>query len=98
MRKKEVFEYDVDWDKISTDKTGNFIIPLHSSELFLDLPLYNSRLDEEKILNIILNTIKIREYSMQVVLCLSDKKDRDSNIATLNLFDKYLNTEPFDIF
>lgn len=59
------------------------------SELFLDLPLYNSRLDEEKILNIILNTIKIREYSMQVVLCLSDKKDRDSNIATLNLFDKY---------
>lgn len=36
-RNKELFKYDVDWDKITTDKDGNFLIQLYDSDLFLDL-------------------------------------------------------------
>lgn len=59
------------------------------SELFLDLPLYNNRIDEEKLLKIILDTIKDRNFNMNVVLCLSDKKTKEENLATIAIAEKY---------
>ena len=59
------------------------------AELFLDLPLYNKRLNEEKTLEIILNIINKRQYNMNVVLVLSSDKEKDDNLKTLNLFEKY---------
>lgn len=58
-------------------------------ELFLDLPLYNKKIDEEKVLNIILEVIKKREFNLQVVLCLSSNNTKEENTSTLNLLDKY---------
>lgn len=60
-------------------------------ELFLDLPLYNKRIDEEKLLNIILDVIKSRNYNLQVVLLLSSEKEKEDNLRTLEIFEKYYN-------
>lgn len=59
------------------------------AELFLDLPLYNKRLNEEKTLETILNVVKERNYNLNVVLVLSSDKEKDDNLKTLNLFEKY---------
>ena len=59
------------------------------AELFLDLPLYNKRLNEEKTLETILNVINVRQYNMNVVLVLSSDKEKEENLKTLNLFEKY---------
>ena len=40
-------------------------------ELFLDLPLYNHRIDEEKLLELVLSVIKERNVNLEVVLVLS---------------------------
>ncbi len=58
-------------------------------ELFLDLPLYNNKIDEEKLLSIILDVIKIRNYNLQVVLVLSSEREKADNLHTLEIFDKY---------
>ena len=59
------------------------------AELFLDLPLYNKRLNEEKTLETILDVVKLRNYNLNVVLVLSSEKDKEDNLKTLNLFEKY---------
>ena len=58
-------------------------------ELFLDLPLYNNRVDIEKLLDLVLSVIKEREISLEVVLVLSSKSEKDENLKTLELFEKY---------
>ena len=58
-------------------------------ELFLDLPLYNHRLDIEKLLDIVLSVIKEREINLQVVLVASSKSEKDENLHILELFEKY---------
>ncbi len=59
------------------------------TELFLDLPLYNKRLNEEKTIETILNVIKTRNYHMNIVLVLSSEKEKEDNLKTLSLFEKY---------
>ena len=59
------------------------------AELFLDLPLYNEYIDEEKLLKIVLEEIKKKNFPLEVVLVLSSEKDRESNLHTLEIFDKY---------
>ena len=59
------------------------------TELFLDLPLYNKRLNEEKTIETILNVIKARNYHMNIVLVLSSEKEKEDNLKTLSLFEKY---------
>ena len=58
-------------------------------ELFLDLPLYNKRIDEEKILKIILDVINKRNFNMQIVLCLSSDNTKEKNLKTISLLEKY---------
>ncbi len=60
-------------------------------ELFLDLPLYNKKIDEEKVLLTILDVIKEREYHLEVVMVLSSEKTKEENLYTLSLFEKYYN-------
>lgn len=58
-------------------------------ELFLDLVLYNQKIDIEKVLNLILSVIEERKINLQVVLVISSKCDKDENLRTLELFEKY---------
>lgn len=58
-------------------------------ELFLDLPLYNHHLDEEKLLDLVLSVIRDREVNLQVVLVLSSSKEKEENLHTLEIFEKY---------
>lgn len=58
-------------------------------ELFFDLPLYNKRLNIERVLNIILDVIKQRNFNLQIVLCLSSNNTKEENIEILNLLEKY---------
>ncbi len=58
-------------------------------ELFLDLPLYNKRIDEEKLLLNVLEVIKERNFDLQVVLVLSSERDKELNLQTLDLYEKY---------
>lgn len=58
-------------------------------ELFLDLPLYNKRINQENLLQIILEVIKKRNFNLQVVLCLSSNNTKEENIETMNLLEKY---------
>ena len=58
-------------------------------ELFLDLPLYNKRIDEEKLLKIVLDVIHERNINLQVVLCLSSNNTKEENLKTIALLEKY---------
>lgn len=58
-------------------------------ELFLDLPLYNHHIDEEKLLDLVLSVIHEREINLQVVLVLSSSKEKEENLHTLEIFEKY---------
>ena len=58
-------------------------------ELFLDLPLYNNHIDEEKLLELVLNVIKDRDVNLKVVLVLSSSKEKEENLHTLEIFEKY---------
>lgn len=58
-------------------------------ELFLDLPLYNYRVNEEKLLDLILEVIKTREYNLNIVLVLDSNREKNENLHTLELFEKY---------
>ena len=58
-------------------------------ELFLDLPLYNRHIDEEKLLTIVLEVINRRNYNLQVVLVLSSEREKEDNLHTLEIYDKY---------
>lgn len=58
-------------------------------ELFLDLPLYNHHIDEEKLLDLVLSVIKERGVNIQVVLVLSSSKEKEENLKTIELFEKY---------
>ena len=58
-------------------------------ELFLDLPLYNHRIDEEKLLETILDVIKERKANLEIVLVLSSEREKDDNLHTLEIFEKY---------
>ena len=58
-------------------------------ELFLDLPLYNKRIDLEKVLNIILSVIDERKSNLQIVLCLSSEYSKEDNLNVISLLDKY---------
>ena len=58
-------------------------------ELFLDLSLYNHHIDIERVLNVILDTIKERNSNLQVVLVLSSKLDKDDNLRILDIYKKY---------
>ena len=58
-------------------------------ELFLDLPLYNHHIDEEKLLDLVLSVIRDRGVNLQVVLVLSSNKEKEENLKTLEIFDKY---------
>lgn len=105
MREKNIMEY-VDALKLPIKilkKSQNVILAINDlidrleknnviySELFLDLPLYNEKIDEEKLLKVILDVIKKREYHMNVVLTLSSKRDKEDNLKTLEIFEKYYN-------
>lgn len=58
-------------------------------ELFFDLPLYNKRLDVKRVLDIILEVIKKRNFNLQIVLCLSSNNSKEENINIMDLLDKY---------
>lgn len=58
-------------------------------ELFLDLPLYNHRVDIEKLLNLVLSVINEREITLQVVLVTSSKCEKEENLHIIELFEKY---------
>ena len=58
-------------------------------ELFLDLTLYNHHIDEEKLLNLVLDVIHERDVYLNVVLVLSSAKEKEENLHTLEIFDKY---------
>lgn len=58
-------------------------------ELFLDLPLYNHKVDIEKQLNLILDVIKERNINLQVVLVLSGSCEKEENLHILEIFEKY---------
>ena len=58
-------------------------------ELFLDLPLYNHHIDEEKLLDLVLSVIEDRKVNLQVVLVISSRKEKDENLKTLEIFEKY---------
>jgi adenosine deaminase len=58
-------------------------------ELFLDLPLYNHRMDVSKLLDLVLSVIKEREINLQVVLVASSKLEKEENLAILELFETY---------
>ena len=65
---------------------GNNVI---YGELFLDLPLYNHRIDLEKLLELILSVIKERELNLQIVLVVSSNCEKEEIIKTIELFEKY---------
>ena len=58
-------------------------------ELFLDLPLYNHKIDVERLLNIVLMIIKERKINLQIVLVLGSCLEKDENLKILELFEKY---------
>ena len=58
-------------------------------ELFLDINLYNNKIDLEKTINIILKVIENRKYHLELVLCISSKNSRDENLSILEIFEKY---------
>ena len=58
-------------------------------ELFLDIGLYNSKIDLEKVLNLILSVIEERKINLQVVLVISSKFEKEENLHILELFEKY---------
>ena len=58
-------------------------------ELFLDLSLYNSKIDLEKVLNLILSVIEERNINLQVVLVASSKCEKEENLHVLEIFEKY---------
>ena len=58
-------------------------------ELFLDLPLYNHKVDVEKLLNLVLTVINEREINLQVVLVVSSKCEKEENLKILDLFENY---------
>lgn len=84
LRTKKNIELSVN-DLIDRLEKNNVIY----GELFLDLPLYNKRIDTEKVLNIILSIIKERNFNLQVILCLSSNYSKDENLKILSLLDKY---------
>jgi adenosine deaminase len=58
-------------------------------ELFLDLPLYNHRIDVEKLLDLVLSVIEERNINLQIVLVASSKLEKEENLYILELFEKY---------
>lgn len=58
-------------------------------ELFLDLPLYNKKIDEEKLLTLILDIVNERKYNLQVVLVVSTEREKEDNLKTMALYEKY---------
>lgn len=58
-------------------------------ELFLDIGLYNPKVDIEKVLNLILSVIEERNINLQVVLVISSKFEKEENLHILELFEKY---------
>lgn len=61
------------------------------AELFLDLFLYNNKLKHKMVIDTILDIINERNYKMNLVLVLSSKFDKDTNIKLLDLLDSYYN-------
>jgi len=74
-------------DLINRLKKNNVIY----SELFLDLPLYNSKFSLSYLIDVLLKTIKEEKFDLNLVLCVSDKFSKEENIDILNLMDKYYN-------
>ena len=58
-------------------------------ELFLDLPLYNHRIDIDKLIDVVLSVIEERKINLQVVLVTSSKLEKEENLHILELFEKY---------
>ena len=58
-------------------------------ELFLDLSLYNHRIDIEKVLDLVLSVIKDREIELQVVLVASSNNLKEDNLKIVELLEKY---------
>lgn len=58
-------------------------------ELFLDLPLYNQKIDIEKLLNVVLMVINERNINLQVVLTMGSILEKEDNLKILDLFIKY---------
>ena len=58
-------------------------------ELFLDLPLYNQKIDIEKTLKTILMVIEERNINLQVVLVMSSILEKEDNLKILDLFERY---------
>ena len=58
-------------------------------ELFLDLPLYNKKVNEESLLNLILDVVKNRGCHLNVVLVLDSQREKEENLHTLEIFEKY---------
>lgn len=58
-------------------------------ELFLDLPLYNHRIDLEKLLELVLSVINERKIDLQIVLVASSKSTKEENLKVLELLEKY---------
>ena len=58
-------------------------------ELFLDLSLYNHRIDIEKLIDLVLSVISDRNVELQLVLVASSKLEKEENLYILELFEKY---------
>ena len=58
-------------------------------ELFLDLSLYNHRMDIEKLIDLVLSVINERNINLQLVLVASSKLEKEENLHILELFEKY---------
>ena len=58
-------------------------------ELFLDLPLYNHRIEVERLLELVLSEINERKIDLQVVLVASSKLMKEENLQILDLLEKY---------
>ncbi len=103
MREKNILEYEsalkLPIDILRTQKNtilaiNDLIDRLESNnviygELFLDLPLYNRRINEEKLLKLVLDVIEERKFNLQVVLVLSTEREKEDNIKTIELLEKY---------
>ena len=74
-------------DLISRLRKNNVIY----GELFLDLPIYNHKIDISKLLNVVLETIKENSFNLQVVLVISSDFDKEDNLYILELYEKYKN-------
>ena len=105
MREKNIMEYEeaLKMPVKILKKSSNLVLAIDDlidkllknnvlySELFIDLPLYNVKIDEERLVELIINVIEKRDYHMNLVLVTSSKRSKEDNLKTIEIFEKYYN-------